>query len=158
MTDVTEPMLMMRPLPCGIISRATDWATKNAPRRLVSRIRFQSSHVTSTAGFRTLHPALFTRMSMRPNAFAASLDHAADAPLVANVELQRKDAASHAFDFLLKRLERIERAAGDGEIGPRPREGSGKRLSESTARAGHDGDFSGQIEWVHEVRFRFGHG
>ena len=36
-------------------------------------MRFQSSHVTSTAFLRTLHPALLTRMSIRGYAFAASL-------------------------------------------------------------------------------------
>ena len=86
---------------------------------------------------------------MRPNAFAASLDHAADAPLVSHVELERDDAAAHAFDFRLKRLQRIQRAAGDGEIGAGARERPGKRLSEPTARAGDDRDLSGQIKWVH---------
>src|SRR5207302_1688284 len=52
--------------------RATAWETKKEPRRLVSRIRFQSSQVTSSAGFRTLHPALFTRISRWPNAACAA--------------------------------------------------------------------------------------
>ena len=49
-----------------IMWRATACETKNVPRRFVSRIRFQSSQVTSKAGLRTLHPALFTRISIFP--------------------------------------------------------------------------------------------
>ena len=48
------------------------WATKKVPRRLVSSTLFQSSQLTSTAGLRTLQPALFTRMSILPKAATAS--------------------------------------------------------------------------------------
>src|SRR5438093_418692 len=51
---------------------ATACATKNVPRRLVSRTLFQSSQVKSTAGLRTLPPALVTRMSIFPKAASAS--------------------------------------------------------------------------------------
>ena len=62
----------MRPYPRGTIRFAIACATKKLPRRFVSSTRFQSSHVTSSAGLRTLHPALFTRMSTRPKAASAA--------------------------------------------------------------------------------------
>ena len=66
------------------------WATKKLPRRLVSRMRFQSSQVTSSAGLRMLQPALLTRMSIWPKAASAACGHALDALLVAHVELERR--------------------------------------------------------------------
>ena len=71
-TLVTEPMLIIRPYPRGIMLRAIACATKNVPRRLVSSTRFQSSQVMSSAGFRTLQPALLTRMSIFGYAAAAA--------------------------------------------------------------------------------------
>ncbi len=44
----------------------------NKEARLVSITRFQSSHVMSSAGFLTLHPALLTRMSILPKWLAAA--------------------------------------------------------------------------------------
>ena len=52
--------------------RAAACATKKLPRRLVSRIKFQSSQVTSSAGLRTLQPALLTRISRPPKADSAA--------------------------------------------------------------------------------------
>src|SRR3954462_3800892 len=65
-------MLMIRPYLRGSMCLATAWATKKVPRRLVSSTLFQSSQVISSAGLRTLHPALLTRMSIRPKAAWAS--------------------------------------------------------------------------------------
>ena len=83
---------------------------------------------------------------MRAERFRRIADHAADAALVSDVELQRNHPASEALDFRLERLQRIQRAAGDGEIGARSCERSRKCLSESAARAGDDGDFAGKVE------------
>ncbi len=71
-TLVTEPILMIRPYPYGTMRRAICCATKKLPRRFVSTTRFQSSHVTSSAGLRTLPPALFTRICPCPQAASAS--------------------------------------------------------------------------------------
>ena len=72
--------------------------------------------------------------------------HLANARLVPDVELQWHDAASHRFDFRLKRLQRFERTARHGEIGARARKSPAESLAESAARAGDDGDFAGEVE------------
>ena len=50
------------PLPGTAAGATIEADLKKLPRRFVSSTRFQSSHVTSSAGFRTLQPAFFTRM------------------------------------------------------------------------------------------------
>jgi hypothetical protein len=55
------------------------------------------------------------------------------------------------FDSIsvLKRLQRFERAAGNGEIGARARKSPAEGLAESAARAGDDGNFAGEVErWL----------
>ena len=113
---------MMRPRPCGIMSLATDCATKKAPRRFVSRIEVPV--VPRDVDRRLSHVAagVVHEDVDAPERLRRVAHHAADAALVAHVELQRNRAASEALDFLLERLQRIERAAGDGEIGARARE------------------------------------
>ena len=82
---------MIRPYFRGIMIRATACETKNVPRRFVSRIRFQSSHVTSMAGLRVaagiIHEDVdFAVVSVR------GFDHPLNTAVVANVQFNRENA------------------------------------------------------------------
>ena len=60
-------MWMIVPFFCSIITRPTAWLTKNVPFRFTASVLSKSSSRTISAGFSGAIPALFTRMSMRPN-------------------------------------------------------------------------------------------
>ena len=63
-----EARQMIRPpLFCATIARATAWDTRNVPLRLVSSSRSQASSSISSTDANEPAPALFTRMSIRPN-------------------------------------------------------------------------------------------
>ena len=76
---------MMRPLRRGIISRATRCRQKNTPLALTRWMRSQSASVSSMMSARRVTPALFTRMSIWPNACHRLLHHAVDLPEVADI-------------------------------------------------------------------------
>ena len=121
---------------------------EEVPRRLVSRIVFQSSQVTSTAGLRMLQPALLTRMSMwpsSPSASATALSMLACSRTSSSTQATRRPSASH---FVGERFERGARAAGDGEIGAGAGQGAGELLAEAAAGAGDEGGFAGEVEGV----------
>src|SRR3989344_1529472 len=60
-------MLIMRPHLFFAISFAARWAQKNSPFKLISTVLYQSASVSSSAGFGENMPALFTKISKRPN-------------------------------------------------------------------------------------------
>src|SRR5438445_9923624 len=63
---------MIFPARRSTMPRATAWAVKKMPLRLVSSTASQSASVTSRAGLRMFVPALLTSTSIRPNASTAS--------------------------------------------------------------------------------------
>jgi hypothetical protein len=64
---------MILPPPCWIILFPTAWQHRNTPFRLISRTWSQpSSLIFSASRIKGLTPALFTRISIFPNAFTAS--------------------------------------------------------------------------------------
>ena len=63
----TDEMLMIFPLFWVSISGATSLQQRYAPFRFTSSTRSQSSSVESRKSFAMSIPALFTRMSTRPN-------------------------------------------------------------------------------------------
>ncbi|MBT9166593.1 MAG: hypothetical protein DDT25_01284 [Chloroflexi bacterium] len=64
----TEETLIILPPPCSFITRATAWLRKNSPFRLRFIMESQARSLISSAGSMTgLVPALFTRISIRPN-------------------------------------------------------------------------------------------
>src|SRR3954468_10645634 len=65
------------PRPCSTITRATDWATRNMPRRLTATIRSHSSVVRSRNGLRQAVPALLTRTSIPPRWDSAAVTSSA---------------------------------------------------------------------------------
>ena len=132
-THVTEPMLMIRPYRRGIICHAAAWATKNAPRRFVSTISFQSDQVTSVAGLRMLQPALLTRMSIRLKR-AEPVGHGPlDAGVLAHVQIDARDSPSQRAKFGRQRFERRGRATGDDQVGTGRGEHAGKMLPQAAA-------------------------
>ena len=78
-----DAMLMMRPDCCLRITRAAAWLTSYRPVRSTARIRSHSSRGNSsivTRCFSVLTPALFTRMSSRPNSSTRPPDGRVDLP------------------------------------------------------------------------------
>src|SRR5438105_11072323 len=63
---------MIFPARRSTMPRATAWAVKKRPLRLVSSTASQSASVTARAGLRMLVPALLTSTSIRPKASRAS--------------------------------------------------------------------------------------
>src|SRR6185437_8617632 len=60
-------MLMILPRFCRIITRPAAWHAKNVPFKFTLRVASKSSSRTLSAGFPGAMPALFTKMSNRPN-------------------------------------------------------------------------------------------
>ena len=123
------------------------------PRRFVSTIVFQSSHVTSTAGLRMLQPALFIKDVDVAELADGLVDGTANARFLADIELDAHDAAAERFDLFGSCFERIERAAGNGDVGAGTGQGAGELLAEAAAGAGYEGGFAGKVEGVGHVGF-----
>ena len=83
---------------------------------------------------------------MRPNASLRSVCHAADAALVAHVELEANGAAAFSLDFVLEGPQTLDGSTGDHEIRARARQCTRERLAKATAGASYDRDSSGEIE------------
>ena len=60
-TPKLEPMLMILPRPCGIMTRAAAWQAKNTLLNDASTVLSNSSSVTSRAGVVPVHPARCSR-------------------------------------------------------------------------------------------------
>ncbi len=70
-TPKFDPMLMILPPPCGIITLAAAWQAKKTLFSEAVMVLSYSSSVTSSAGVVPVQPALLTRMSTRPNVSSA---------------------------------------------------------------------------------------
>ena len=64
-------LMILPPWPCSIITLAAAWERKKTVLRLMSMTSSQSFSEKAMASARFMMPALFTRMSMRPNSFLA---------------------------------------------------------------------------------------
>ncbi len=97
-------------------------------------------------------PALLTRMSIRPNASIAVLDHALDVGGVADVGLDGDGFASDVFDGGDERF-------GDGrafvvvagDVGALAGEGERDLAADAAAGAGDECDFA--VEFAHQCSF-----
>ena len=124
-------------------------ATKKAPRRLVSSTRFQSSQVTSSAGLRTLQPALLTRMWICGKAFAASAPSPRCCPCRARRARWRTHLRPRASISATKAAQSSLRRAVMMRSAPDFGERAAEILSESAAGSGDESDLAGEIEeWV----------
>ncbi len=65
-SEASEVMFTILPLPCRRMTRAASWQAKNALFRFTVITRSQSASVKVSAGWRMLTPAPLTRMSRRP--------------------------------------------------------------------------------------------
>ena len=68
--------------------------------------------------------------------------------VIAHIELERKGLAAHRFDLSHECREIFALAAGDDEIGARPRQGAPEILAKSAARAGDESGLPAQVEEV----------
>jgi hypothetical protein len=80
----------MMPKQRFVIPQAQTWATKKgAALGFVSRIKFQSSQVTSRAGLRTLHPAFVDQDINRPEVALNCGNHTLNAAMIAYFKVRR---------------------------------------------------------------------
>ena len=120
----------------------------------MSTISFQSSQVTSTAGLRMLQPALFTRMSIRPNSRSASATARWMLACSRTSSSTQATLRPERLELVGERFERRGGAAGDDEIGTGLGQHAGKVLPQAAARAGHHRHAVGQDRTVQLMRFR----
>ena len=137
-------MLTILPCPRSTIGRPRCWERKNSPVRLTSSTWFQASSVTSTESWRSMMPALFTRMSTWRSAASRRTD-ALDGVVVAHVEVDDLDVAAEVARPGLGSRPGC-RAGRQHQVGARPGEPEGDRLAEAAAGTGHDGAPAVQVE------------
>jgi hypothetical protein len=76
------------------------------------------------------------------------VDGAMDAGFLADIKLNAYRAAAECFDFLRGGFERIERAAGDGDIRPSASQHACELLTKPAAGASDEGGLISEIEWI----------
>ena len=140
---------MIRPLRRGIISRATRCRQKNTPLALTRWMRSQSASVRSMMSARRVTPALFTRMSIWPNAASASLHHAVDfvagrrhPPALRAARRWPAMIASAAAAALARSMSATTTWA------PASASATADGLADALAGAGHQRDLIGQVHAV----------
>ena len=138
-------MLTILPCPRSTMGRPSCWVRKNSPDRLTSSTAFHESSVTSTASWRSMMPALFTRMSTSCSARDLRAD-GGDRGVVAEVELDDRHLATEVADRPSPCRVWLSGRPTSTRSAPASREAERDALAEPATGTGHDGTLAGQVE------------
>ena len=144
--DIDDPPPVVCPAVCWRMNcRAAACDRKNTAFRFTAITSSQSRSVNSSASARRMMPALFTRMSMRPNAAVA---RAITSSRRGGAQV-RGDVVEPSPHPLRGRRGLVGRHDVDADdVAPGLRQGQRHSLAQPGVAAGHDGDLSAQVEHV----------
>ena len=126
--------------------RPADWHAKKSPRTFTANSSSHSSSVASRASWLVPRPALFTRMSRRPNRLTVSWTARSIEARSVRSSVDRRGFAAGLASLRDDRLGVAERAGGGGNPRPGRCEREDEVATDAAARAGHERHLPVEVE------------
>ncbi len=137
---------MILPEPCGIMTAPAARASTAGALTLTAMTSSQTWSLCSRKNPAGAMPALLTTISSRPKRSTALLDETGDGRRVLHVALHREDLLRRRC---LQLLQFVQRARCRQHFDTLLHQGAGRRMTQTAACAGHDGDIALEAQVHH---------